>query len=220
MAKSKRSTNLLYFPFKIMKNQGKYALYHINRIMIPYKPFANHLTENKVIATPAELHGHVCGMLIVNFELKANEWIEIILEDYCFDSVDKNNLSTVLESLFEFAKEKLNSENFSFNLLLPSDEDELSSRLDALSSWCSNFLSGMAYAGFKSLGQLSEEANEFIQDLEKISKVETNYDGSQGEEADYYELVEYVRAGTMIVYGEFASQNNQKTTNSSSQTVN
>lgn len=177
---------------------------YTSQIMIPYKPFARHLAENHVIASPAELHGHVCGMLVVNPQLSASDWVDIIIEDYCFDISDKSSLTTVLSSLYEFAGEKLAADNFSFYPLLPDDESELSYRLEELSSWCSSFLSGMAIAGLKSDSNLDEDGHEFIKDMEKISRVETDLDGSQGEEADYFELVEYIKAGALLLMAELS----------------
>lgn len=171
--------------------------------MIPYKPFAQHLKDNKVIATPSELHGHASGMIVVNNDVDVDEWVELILEDYCFEVNDKSKLIPVLSALFDFAKDKLNADNFTFSVLLPSDDNDLSYRLEALSTWCGTFLTGMAFAGLKSDKNMHDDVHEFIADLEKISKVEFNTEGSQGEEADYVELVEYVKAGTILLFEEF-----------------
>ena len=171
--------------------------------MIPYKPFSQHLKDNKVIATPSELHGHASGMIVVNNDVDVDEWVELILEDYCFDSNNKSKLIPVLSALFDFAKDKLNADNYTFSVLLPSDDNDLSYRLEAISTWCGAFLTGLAFAGLKSDKNLHDDVHEFISDLEKISKVDYNTEGSQGEEADFVELVEYVKAGTILLFEEF-----------------
>ena len=171
--------------------------------MIPYKPFAKHLRDNNVIATPSELHGHASGMIVVNNDVDVEEWIKLIFEDYCFENTDQSKLVPVLSALFDFAKDKLKADNYTFNPLLPSDDNELSFRLEALSTWCATFLTGMAYAGLKSDVNMHKDVHEFILDLEKISKVDTVSDDSQGEEADFVELTEYVKAGTILLYQEF-----------------
>ena len=173
--------------------------------MIPYTAFAKHLTENKIIATPAELHGHLSGMLVINKRLSADEWIDNVIEDYCFEvKGDRLKVNMVLSALFEFVEDKLKADNFTFNLLLPEDEEDLSFRLEALSVWCGAFLTGLAFAGLKSDQNLDPEVGEFLQDLEKISKVDTAVDETQGEEVDYIELTEYVKAGVFLLYDEFA----------------
>jgi yecA family protein len=172
--------------------------------MIPYKAFAKHLTENKIIATPSELHGHLSGMLVINNKLSSEQWIDTIIEDYCFEvKGEQINVNQVLSALFEFVSDKLKADNFTFNLLLPDDETDLSVRLEALATWCGAFLTGLAFAGLKSEQNLNSDVREFLYDLEKISKVDTNVDETQGEEADYIELTEYVKAGVILIYEEF-----------------
>ncbi len=171
--------------------------------MIPYRAFAKHLMENNVIATPSELHGHASGMIAVNNDIGVKEWTVLILEDYCFEGSDSIKLAPVFKALFDYAKDKLAVDNYTFNPLLPDDDDPLSDRLEALSSWCSSFLTGLAFAGLEADVNMHEDVHEFIVDLEKISKVDTFAEDSQGEEADYIELVEYVKAGAILVYQEF-----------------
>ncbi|HHL32437.1 MAG TPA: hypothetical protein ENJ41_07600, partial [Oceanospirillales bacterium] len=151
--------------------------------MIPYKAFAKHLQDNNIIATPAELHGHASGMIVVNNNVEVDEWVELILQDYSFEGGDRSKLMPVLAALFNYAEDKLKADNYTFNLLLPADENELSYRLEALSSWCSSFLTGLAFAGLKSDANMHDDVHEFILDLEKISKIETYSEGAEGEEA-------------------------------------
>jgi uncharacterized protein YgfB (UPF0149 family) len=54
---------------------------------------------------------------------------------------------------------------------------------------------------------MHQDVNEFILDLERISAVDTYSQESQGEEADFVELVEYVKAGSILLYQEFADDN-------------
>ncbi|MCF6318728.1 MAG: UPF0149 family protein [Proteobacteria bacterium] len=171
--------------------------------MIPYKPFAKHLEDNNIIATPSELHGHASGMIVVNRDVDVDEWVDLIMADYSFQGGDKDKLLPVLDALFDFAKDKLAADNYTFTPLLPSDNNDLVFRLESLSTWCSTFLTGMAFAGLKSDANMHEDVHEFILDLEKISRVDTQAGESQGEEADYVELVEYVKAGTILLYTEF-----------------
>lgn len=177
--------------------------------MIPYKPFSKHLQENNIIATPAELHGHASGMIVVNRDVDVDEWVDLIMTDYCFEGGDKAKLLPVLGALFDYAKDKLKADNYTFNPLLPSDDNELAFRLEALSTWCASFLTGMAFGGLKSDANMQQEVHEFILDLEKISKVDTFAGDTQGEEADFIELVEYVKAGSILLYSEFDEFENE-----------
>ncbi len=171
--------------------------------MIPYKEFAKHLTNNNIIATPAELHGHACGMIIVNKDVTPKQWVDLILSDYSFEGSDDGKLLPVLNALFNYANDKLSADNYSFALLLPQDDEELSYRLEAMASWCSACLTGMAFAGLKSDADMPKDAHDFILDLDKISQIDTFSDETQGEEADFVEIVEYLKAGCLLLMSEF-----------------
>jgi len=174
--------------------------------MIPYQPFSDHLQKFGVIATPTELHANASGMLTINQALPATEWITAAVDDFCIDQPVDPNLATVLSALYDFAKEKLQSEDFSFQLLLPADSEPLPERLQSLANWSSAYLSSMALAGLSSTKGLSEDAQGFIADMEKIARVDDQVEGTVGEESDFMELTEYVRAGVMMLYQEFGQQ--------------
>ena len=176
--------------------------------MIPYKAFSKHLEENKILATPAELHGHLTGMLVVNSNLEITAWTTEFFQDYSFeDQSDPKASKLVLESFFEYVLGELKSDAFKFNLMLPDDDTSLPKRLDALAMWCHSFMIGLAFAGLKTESHLPTEAKEFLLDLEKISKVDSDVDETQGEEADFVELTEYLKAGVITLFDEFRGLN-------------
>ncbi|WP_395374980.1 UPF0149 family protein [Marinicella sp. W31] len=174
--------------------------------MIPYQPFSDHLQKFGVIATPTELHANASGMLTMNQTLPASDWITAAVDDFCIDEPIDPNLTTVLSALYDFAKEKLQSEDFSFQLLLPADAEPLIERLQALANWSGSYLSSLALAGLSNTKALSEDAQGFIADMEKIARVDDQVEGTVGEESDFMELTEYVRAGVMMLYLEIARQ--------------
>lgn len=196
----------------MMKNQGKcqfdYLYVYSRSFMIPYNSFAKHLKENKIIATPAELHGHLTGMLVVDADLKLDAWLNEFFQDYSFDEQpDIQKSALVFESFFDYVLSELKSDSFSFKLLLPDDNVGLSERLQALAMWCHSFMIGLAFAGLKSDSHLPAEAKEFLVDLEKISKVDSDVDETQGEEADFIELTEYLKAGVITLFEDFRGMN-------------
>ena len=170
--------------------------------MIPYQPFSDHLQKFGVIATPTELHANASGMLTINNALPVDDWVSAAVEDFCIDQPVNPNLTTVLSALYDYANEKLRSEDFSFQLLLPADSQPLAERLQSLANWSSAYLSSLALAGLASTKGLSEDAQGFITDMEKIARVDDQVEGTVGEESDFMELTEYVRAGVMMLYQE------------------
>lgn len=174
--------------------------------MIPYQPFSDHLKKLGIIVTPGELHAHISGMLTMNHTLSLDEWVKIVISDFCIGQSIETDIHVVLSALYDYAKEKLQSEDYTFNLLMPADSVPLNLRLECLASWCSHYLSSLAMTGMSSMDFLSKDSQGFIEDLEKISRVDNQAEGTVGEEADYMELTEYVRAGVIMLYHEIQEQ--------------
>ena len=169
--------------------------------MIPYQPFAQHLQSIGVLASPAELHAQACAALCVNKQTSFDHWLQFISKDYCIENSADANLQHVMAAVFDYAKDQLNKDDYSFQLLLPQEEFDLHERIEILSDWVSTYISGLGFGGLVP-EELSKDSQEFIYDLEKICKIDNSIEGLEGEELDFIEITEYVRSGVMILYIE------------------
>lgn len=147
------------------------------------------------VQAPGETHGTLTGMLCVDNAQQPSAAV---------DDVESETLSAALDALREMTLEGLFDTNLSFKPLLPDDEEPLEARVIALGHWCAGFLYGLSYLGHFSPDQLSDDVREIVSDLTELSRVEltpgeTDEDSA---EADYAELVEYVRVGVQMVFLE------------------
>jgi len=185
-----------------MKNIIKYRTNsHQFNNMIPYQPFAEHLKSIGVLASPAELHAQACAALCVNKETSFEQWLNHICNDYCVEDPGAPNLQYVMSAVFDYAKAELNKDDYSFKLLLPQDETGLKERIEVLSDWVATYISGLGTAGFVS-ETLSQDCKEFMHDMDKITRIDHDIEGLEGEELDFIEIAEYVRSGVMLLYIE------------------
>ncbi len=150
---------------------------------------------------PAELHGMLCGMLCGDPALERAIWFDAV-RDELIDAASPLDAAGcgVLEQLFLAARIQLTDETMGFDLLLPDDDELLAERTEALGAWCQGFVYGLGRCAGSSLGALSGEAKEFLDDLREISRV--GFDAEQTDEADevaYSEVVEYLRMGTLVI---------------------
>ena len=175
--------------------------------MIPYQPFAEHLKSIGVLASPSELHAQASAVLCVNKQTPFDQWLKNISEDYCIEKPDDANLRHVMSAVFDYAKEQLAKDDYSYQLLLPQDEFTLQERIEVLADWVSTFLSGLGTAGLVS-ESLSADSKEFINDMDKMARIDNTIEGLEGEELDFIEITEYIRSGIMIMYVEL---NQEKT---------
>jgi uncharacterized protein YgfB (UPF0149 family) len=166
--------------------------------MLDFDSVQNALQKLGATVDAAESHGTLCGLLLDNSGMAV--WLHHSLEQL----PDKSDVLAaeeleVLRQLFELTREQLNIEDLSFELLLPEDTDDLSTRLGALSGWCQGFLYSVGVIGKDKLGALDAPAKECLSDLLEISKLDNREDSSEEAEQQYSELVEHVRISVLML---------------------
>lgn len=150
----------------------------------------------------AECHGLLCGMLCGVEEQAPQRWLEEVLgpqqrvhkgKDECRDALLKVLTDTV---------RTLCSGQCDFSPLLPDDDTGLGVRSEALAAWCSGFLYGLGSAGEDIQARLSKDALEVLSDFSEVTRLRTDAEESESSEADYSEIVEYMRVGVMLIFEE------------------
>lgn len=167
--------------------------------------------KNEADLSASEAHGLATGMLCIENNIEAANWLaELIPDDVVLIDDDK----TVLVSLFEQTRMLLNDEDdgFRYDLFLPSDDESLSEQLQALSSWCDGFLFGVGFS--QSSSEWPDDVGEIIKDIVEFTKLDTEVDQDLDEqdinehEAALIEIQEYLRAAVMMIRDHFMEQNN------------
>jgi hypothetical protein len=112
-------------------------------------------------------------------------------------------LGEMLLALLRRTGEQLHDPQFGFALLLPGEEAPLDQQVAALADWCRGFLIGVADPA-----RLAGDAGEVVRDLARIAAVEpdTPQAGSEEQERDLAELVEYVRVGVQLVFEQLQAR--------------
>ena len=169
--------------------------------MLDFELVQNSLDKLPALTDAAEAHGTLCGLLVGRQEY--SRWIECTLEEM----PDKNNLLVAerlqaLNELFEDSKVQLNTEDMSFELMLPGEDHDFSERLVGLASWCQGFLYGLGVGGESLLDALSEQGKECLDDLLQISQLSHDEDESDEAETVYSEIVEHVRLSVIYMNEE------------------
>jgi len=147
----------------------------------------------------AELHGMATGMLCGNANARSADWLAEVL----VGAVLPDDRRQLLERLFEESRRLLAGDDFEFDLLLPDDETDLEERVTALKSWCQGFLYGVGMAA-KEQG-LDPEMREIIHDIGEFTKLDSEAEGEEDEQA-YMEITEYLRAAVLMVRAGFGQK--------------
>lgn len=152
-------------------------------------------TELKLHAS--QVHGLISGLLCGNFDQKS-AWDELLLGEKLSGETRQS-----LQILFDATAEKLSDFLFEFKMVLPSDDEELSVRAEALGVWCQGYLTGLQTGGVPIVDRDPGELTEAVNDLVEIAKM--NYEqvvASEEDEEAYTDLVEYVRMAVIYIYQE------------------
>lgn len=159
------------------------------------------ISEGVLTLSPSELHGLITGQLSAGARFDSDTLLRVLCELMNVTQLDHEVTKVTLIELYQATLFQLQDEDFGFRLLLPDDDQEMSQRVDALSSWCSGFLAGFGmYLGDHSM---SETLKEGLQDLSEIAQVSSAPEELSAEdEAGLLELQEYVRMAALFMFTE------------------
>lgn len=158
--------------------------------------------------SPSQLHGYLMGQLAVGATLSEEEWLKQawLLIDAVKPASDEDNevllrMLALNESLF--AEGRLDGQ-----LMIPDEDIELAQRVECLSFWCQGFLMGFTIAGKQKQAEhgpqaYSKEVTEALSDIAAIAQMALTDDQDEEQsEADFFDVIDYVRLAVMNVYFE------------------
>jgi yecA family protein len=159
-----------------------------------------------------ESHGALCGMLCAQGTTDAAKWMLNVLGEHEQSNKPLQHAGKMLLQMHQLTVDQMNDSNVEFELMLPDDDEELESRVEALGIWCQGFVYGLAVGGVKEDTELPEDSQELIKDILEISRaayiVDDDIEITDGLEDDnedelaFMEVSEYVRMGILLIYEE------------------
>lgn len=159
--------------------------------------------EGLLTLSPAELHGLLCGQVAAGARFDPATLLARIGELLDLEPFSRELTRTGIMQLYLATLQQLQAPDFSFELILPDDDQPLAGRADALGLWCSGFLSGFGLQERKGSQGLSIEGQETLRDLAQIVQITTAADAeAEEDENDLMEVQEYVRMAALLVFSE------------------
>jgi hypothetical protein len=150
------------------------------------------------LATSApELHGSLCGWLSGGGAMEP-EWLARVMVD---DSAPVPEADNTLDLLGRVTAAQLDDRSFAFELLLPPSEATLAQRSGALFDWCRGFVGAFGMAA-GAQPPLSDEAQEALADLVKLSGAQAQEEGDDADEEALVEIEEFVRVAALLLHGD------------------
>lgn len=152
----------------------------------------------------SECHGAVCGLLCRNPASEANLYFGLLSSLELLSNPDEQ-LSGQLAELHLATITQLEDDQLRFSVWLPSDDEPLEDRTEALAHWCTGFLAGLGSGTELTQDTLSEDVSGALSDIQQIAIAEMTGDGDEEEEeAAFVEIIEYIRVVTLMMRDELS----------------
>lgn len=172
--------------------------------LLTYDEWSHKLDQAYVMASAAEVHGLIAGLLSAGVEPEGAQMLPV-LHDFLNDGQAlPQALKADVIALVEHTSKELQQNDFSFSLLLPDDDDSLPERLEAMIEWTQSFLVGFAIMQ-TDLSLVSADVREALDQLTDVTKIDiyTTDDGSADENDEAYFLVlEHIRIMVLACFTE------------------
>ncbi len=167
-----------------------------------YEELRAALGRAELTTDAAEAHGLLCGALCMREGYGAKDWLVELAADR---GAASSAADPALLRLPGQVLEALRSPDLEFEPLLPADDMPLAERVAALAAWCGGFLYGVGTGAPKPEALGTGEVGEYLRDLADIARADLEPGRSaEAGEGDFFELVEFVRAGAQLTFEELA----------------
>ena len=170
-----------------------------------FEELANHLLEQGLQSSPADIHGCLCGLLAAGAAVEPELALAALVE--ALDLELRGELAEQVMALYKVSAAALEDEEFDFHPLMPDDESDIETRTASLAGWCRGFLAGFALvsAGAASEAEniVSRDSAEVLKDFAAIAQAEADdedHEDEEGAEESYFEVLEYLRFAALNVY--------------------
>ena len=160
---------------------------------------AQALGDVSAAVSAAEAQGLLCGMVCAGDATEPSRWIARVLDGTSPRGEPARRCLEALSAVFQRTRREMDDPEMTFELLLPGDGAALQERVEALRDWSRGLLAGLALGGLAGERQSPAEVDEFVADLAEFSRLDERVRPGEQAEADFAELVEYARMGTLLL---------------------
>jgi yecA family protein len=162
----------------------------------------------------AQTHGLLTGRLAIAGVPAGPEWLMQILEGVDESNASRKECEKHLDTLYQSTFWQLSERLSEFEPLLPSDDDYVGVRTDALAHWSEGFLHGLVSSKHSDALKerlASDPLSDVIKDMLQMTRAGLDEESDEEEnELAYVELVEYLRVAAQLCYEELADIRNAK----------
>lgn len=150
----------------------------------------------------SDLHGSLTGYLCGGGNAGADGWLQALELEADRAAIPSN---AALTRLYEECAAWFAQPQTAFEPLLPGTGSAMAVRGAALVEWCRGFLGGLGLAGAPARDGWSADASEILREFSAIAGAQFTYGDAEEDETALAEVIEFVRAGALLLHAELTA---------------
>mgnify|MGYP005988058129 CR=1 FL=1 len=162
------------------------------------------ITTENIKANASEIHGVLTGLICAGFPFEDQSYLTMLNDLFNNGEGFPKKIKSTVKQMFSELWTGILDDAYSFQLLLPDDDDSIAERGNALGAWVQGFNLGFGLQQ-KDSPVVSEEVKEVLTDFAEIANLSDEMEEDEATEQAYFEINEYVRISALLCFSELAS---------------
>lgn len=165
--------------------------------------YSNIALSQGALCSPAALQGWLTGYLSTGGRLSKEQWLAESAEYLALpnDWSDKSKLPVL--GFYQDELRQLENQEMSYQLLMPSDDEDFSVRMQAFAEWSKGFLDGFGASGRIAEADITEDVMEILKHYDAFSYGIEEDEIDEDAERLFTELVEHARVTALFMFYHF-----------------
>jgi len=159
------------------------------------------ITAENVEAHASEIHGVLTGLICAGYAFEGTDYIGMVNDMLNNGEGLPKKVKMVTSAIFEQLWQDILDDSYSFQLMLPDDDDSIIERGNALGIWVQGFNLGFGLQKNKTT-TLSEDVTEVLNDFVEIANLSDEMEEDEDTEQAFFEISEYVRISALLCFSE------------------
>jgi len=159
------------------------------------------LASENLTMHACEIHGVITGLVSAGYIFEDSDYIVVINDMLNNGEGLSTSIKLTLKAMFSDIWQNILDDSYSFQLMLPDDDDSIMERANGLGHWVQGFNLGFGLQQ-KNKAKLSEDVQEVLSDFADIANLSEEMEEDEDTEQAYYEIAEYVRISALLCFAE------------------
>ncbi|MEY8200253.1 MAG: UPF0149 family protein [Colwellia sp.] len=162
------------------------------------------LTSENVQTHASEIHGVLAGLVCAGFAFEDQGYLVMLTDLFNNNEAFPTPVKTCFKQMFSELWENIIDDAYTFQPMLPDDDDTLVERGHALGAWVQGFNLGFGLQQ-KDSPVTSNEIKEILVDFAEIANLSDEMEEDEDTEQAYFEISEYVRISALLCFTELGA---------------